>query len=53
MAYGSKKLPSKTPHHEISGKCMDLEKENLTLKEKENLLSRELTKYVYQQPLIE
>lgn len=31
---------------DINDKCHDLEKENLTLKEKENLLEREITKYL-------
>ena len=31
---------------------MDLERENLALKEKENLLAREVTKYVYYYSII-
>ena len=44
MAYGIHKPHKKGDPGEIIDKCMDLEKENLTLKEKENLLERELTK---------
>ena len=47
LAYGSKKKTQTIDHnenYEIVDRCHGLEKENLVLKEKENLLEREITK---------
>ncbi|CDW85652.1 protein fantom [Stylonychia lemnae] len=46
-AYGIKKRPGKgDEEYIIADRCYDLEKENLTLKEKENLLEREILKQI-------
>jgi hypothetical protein len=52
MAYGKHRKRKAGDDDDINDRCMDLEKENLTLKEKENLLEREIIKYYHISSLI-
>ena len=43
MTASSRPMKKRDPN-DVTDQCMDIERENLALKEKENLLEREITK---------